>query len=73
LILNATCQDFQRDELFGPGKLWFAGYETESYNNGRNYNWLDEVTRIALQQNYNVSFSGSTDKGSYYLSFGYAD
>ncbi|WP_215224751.1 TonB-dependent receptor [Echinicola shivajiensis] len=70
---NASKDDFINDELLGPGKLWFADYEIESYNNGRNYNWLDAVTRSAMQQNHTISFSGGSDKGNYYLSFGYVD
>lgn len=70
---GATREDFINDELLGAGKLWFADYENESYRNGRSYNWLDEVTRAAFQQNHSLSFSGGTEKGSYYLSFGYTD
>jgi TonB-linked SusC/RagA family outer membrane protein len=51
----------------------FADYETETYNSGKSYNWLDEVSRSAVQQNHSLSFSGGTDKGSYYLSLGYTD
>jgi TonB-linked SusC/RagA family outer membrane protein len=51
----------------------FADYELSTYNSGKSYNWLDEVTRSAVQQNHSLSFSGGTDKGSYYLSFGYTD
>ena len=70
---NASRQDFIDDELLADGKLWFADYEIESYNNGESYNWLDEVTRAAFQQNHNLSMSGGSDKGNYYLSFGYTD
>ncbi len=70
---NATRQDFIDEELLADGKLWFADYEIESYNNGESYNWLDEVTRAAFQQNHNLSMSGGSDKGNYYLSFGYTD
>lgn len=51
----------------------FATYETETHNAGKSYSWLDEITRSAAQQNHALSFSGGTDKGSYYLSFGYTD
>ena len=70
---GATKQDFVDNELMGEGKTWFADYEVESYKNGKSYDWLDEVTRVAFQQNHTVSFSGGTDTGSYYLSFGYVD
>ncbi len=66
---GATREDFLNNELFGPGKLWFADYEIESYQNNNSYNWIDAVTRRAVQQNHALSFSGGTDRSSYYLSF----
>ena len=35
--------------------------------------WIDEVTRTALYQNYSLSLTGKTDAGSYYSSFSYND
>ncbi|MDB5119589.1 MAG: SusC/RagA family TonB-linked outer membrane protein [Sphingobacteriales bacterium] len=69
---NATRQDFINNELLGAGKLWFADYENTSYKNGDSYNWLNEVTRSAFQQNHALSFSGGTDKSTYFMSFGYS-
>lgn len=48
---------------------------TVSYN-GKDYlitpdNWLDEAYRVSMRQEYNASVSGSTDKMSFYGSFGY--
>lgn len=34
-------------------------------------NWVDEAYRNSLRQEYNVSISGSTERSSYYASFGY--
>jgi TonB-linked SusC/RagA family outer membrane protein len=51
----------------------FAAYEFDAYNNNSNYDWLDEVTRTGTQQSHALSFSGGSEKGSYYLSLGYAD
>ncbi len=34
-------------------------------------NWLDEAYRVSMRQEYNASVSGSTDKMSFYGSFGY--
>jgi len=70
---GATHEDFLNQELFAPGKLWFADYENTSYANGDNYNWLDAVTRKAVQQNHALGFSGGTDRSSYYLSFALND
>ncbi len=53
--------------------LAFADYEFETYNSGKSYNWLDEVTRKGAQQNHSISVSKGTDEGSYYLSFNYAN
>ncbi|KAA6320836.1 TonB-dependent receptor SusC, partial [termite gut metagenome] len=51
----------------------FADYEFDSYRNNKNYSWLDEVTRPGFQENHVLSFSGGSDKNTYYLSFGYND
>jgi TonB-linked SusC/RagA family outer membrane protein len=70
---GATRQDFINDELLAEGKLWIADYEKESYQNGKSYDWVKEISRTAWQQNHNLSFSGGSDKGTYYMSFGYTD
>lgn len=57
----------------GSGGYVFAQYELDAYANNDNYNWLDEVTRTGFEQNHALSFSGASDKGSYYLSLGFAD
>lgn len=57
----------------GQGGYVFAQYEFDAYNNNDNYNWLDAVTRTGVEQNHALSFSGGSEKGSYYLSFGYAN
>lgn len=33
--------------------------------------WIDEITRLAPYQNYDISVSGKSKKSSYYSSFGY--
>lgn len=35
--------------------------------------WIKEITRTALYQNYSLSLTGKTDGGSYYSSFSYND
>ena len=40
-------------------------------NNGYNTNWLDEVTRQGISQQYNVSASGGDSKTTFYASGGY--
>ena len=49
----------------------FEEYEFDAISQGKSYDWLKEVTRGGWQQNHSVNFSGGTDNGSYYLSFGY--
>ena len=50
----------------------FDKYEFDAIAEGKSYDWLDEVTRGGFQQNHAVSLSGASDKGNYFLSFGYA-
>ncbi|WP_201448270.1 SusC/RagA family TonB-linked outer membrane protein [Flavobacterium seoulense] len=40
---------------------------------GANTNWQDEIYRTAKIQDYNLSFSGGTEKTSYRASLGYGD
>ena len=61
------------NQIKSDGSTVFAPYELESYRTGKSYNWLDEVARTGMQTNYNLSFSGGGDKGSYFVSFNYAD
>ncbi|MCD8289904.1 MAG: TonB-dependent receptor [Prevotella sp.] len=51
----------------------FADYEFEAYENNQTYDWLDAISRTGFQQNHSVSLSNGTDKGSYYISFGYSN
>lgn len=34
-------------------------------------NWMQEMMRMGMLQNYNLNYSGGSDKGHYYVSFGY--
>lgn len=57
------------------GGFVFGQYELDAYNNPnfKDYDWLDEVTRDAVEQNHAISFSGASDKGSFFMSFGYSN
>jgi len=46
--------------------------ERENYLAGREINWVDEVLQTAPIQNYNLSFSGKTERSNYYISGSYA-
>lgn len=60
------------DVVMGSNKV-FADYEFDAYKNNDNYDWLDEVSRTGVQHNHVVSLSNGSDKGTYYISFGYTD
>lgn len=60
------------DVVMGSNRV-FADYEFEAYKNNDNYDWLDAVSRTGVQHNHVVSMSNATDKGTYYISFGYMD
>lgn len=57
------------------GGFVFGQYELDAYNNPnfKDYDWMDAVTRNGVEQNHVLSFTGGSDKGSFYLSFGYSD
>lgn len=40
---------------------------------GKGTDWMDELFRTSLIQNYSISYSGGTDKGNYYVSGGILD
>lgn len=52
---------------------YFDNYEKQSYATGTSYNWINELIRTGIEQNHNLSFSGSSPTSSYYLSFNYVD
>ena len=40
---------------------------------GRGTDWMDELLRTGIMQNYTVSYSGGNDKSHYYISGGFLD
>ena len=48
-------------------KVWYGGEEYLLTSD----NWLDETYRNSFRQEYNVSVSGTSDKITYFASFGY--
>jgi TonB-dependent starch-binding outer membrane protein SusC len=70
---NNSRQQFIDTQLLAPGSNWFASYEHEAYKNGQNNNWLEKISRRGQEQNHAISFSGGSDKGSYFMSFGYME
>lgn len=71
---GADRQAYINNSILDPNtSIAFAPYEFDTYNSGKSYNWLDEVTRDGAQQNHSVSVSKATDEGSYFVSFNYAN
>jgi len=81
---NASAADreaFLQNRVLAPyantstGGFVFSQNDIDAYNNPnfKDYNWLDDVTRTGIQQSHTIGLQGGSDKGSYYLSFGYSD
>jgi len=47
--------------------------ERDNYAKGQTTDWKDMVFRTGIQQNYNLSLSGKSDRVTYYWSLGYTD
>lgn len=45
----------------------------DPYSLGKGTNWIEEITRTAPYQNYNLSVSGRSNTSSYFVSLGYSD
>jgi TonB-linked SusC/RagA family outer membrane protein len=43
----------------------------QNYIDNKTYNWWDHTFRTGLNQDYNASVSGASDRINYYMSFGY--
>ena len=57
------------DELFNSAGLTQGAME--AYRNNQWVNWRDEILQTGVQQNYNVSVRGGTEKSQSYVSGGY--
>lgn len=69
---TGNVDDYIRDVVMGSNTV-FADYEFDAYENNKNYDWLDAVSRTGIQHNHVVSFSNGDERGTYYMSFGYMD
>lgn len=57
---------------YTPGSTnWMKAGELENYNNGRETNWLDAITRTGTFENYQAAVSGASENVNYYLSSSY--
>lgn len=52
-------------------RLGVANRSLENYLAGRTFDWYDHSFRTGINQDYNVSISGASDKMNYYMSLGY--
>jgi TonB-linked SusC/RagA family outer membrane protein len=68
---DANRQDYINNNLLKTN-LAFSQQEFDTYNSGKSYNWLDQIKQTGYQQNHALSFAGGTERGSFYLSLGYA-
>ncbi|MBO9592468.1 MAG: SusC/RagA family TonB-linked outer membrane protein [Niabella sp.] len=50
---------------------WMKTGELDNYNNGRETNWLDAITRTGTFENYQTALSGASENVNYYLSASY--
>ncbi|MBV4357262.1 SusC/RagA family TonB-linked outer membrane protein [Pinibacter aurantiacus] len=66
-VLNAKQYQDYANKVLGPNSI------TDSMVNANNINWPDEVFRKGNQQNYQLSFSGGSEKTQHYISLGYND
>lgn len=60
------------------GSQWYdyqesIGSDMSGIDRNVNTNWLEEVSRVAEIQSYNLSFNGGTEKSTYNVSLGYFD
>lgn len=68
---NANRQDYINNTLLKTN-LAFSQQEFDTYNSGKTYDWLKAISQTGYQQNHALSFAGGTERGSFYLSLGYA-
>ena len=66
-VLDSRQYQEYMNEVFGAGTI------TDSLVQATNVNWPDEIFRTGNQQNYQVAFSGGSDKTQHYVSLGYID
>ena len=59
-------------EVFGLRMGW-QGTNLANFLTGQTFDWYDHSFRTGLNQDYNVSLSGASEKMNYYFSLGYLD
>ena len=64
---------FPTKKYGGATRLGLQGNSLANFLLGQTFDWYDHSFRTGLNQNYNVSMSGATDRVNYYFSLGYMD
>ena len=72
-VLNESIDNYNQQYGYTPGNSRFVERWNHPYPGLPDTDWMGLVTRKAWTKNVNLSFSGSTAKGSYYLSGSYLD
>lgn len=72
-VLNESIDNYNQQNGYTQGHSRFVERWEHPYPGLPDTDWMDLVTREAMTKNINLSFSGSTAKGSYYLSGSYLD
>lgn len=72
---DAQIQDYINNTLLATSGANTAFSPEELYNgqNGITSDWLAPITRTGVQHNHSISFSGGTDKTTYYFGGSYTD
>ncbi|TZF86291.1 TonB-dependent receptor (plasmid) [Pedobacter sp. BS3] len=70
-VINEAIDNYNLQYGYEPGVGNFVPYITNPYPGLPDTNWLDLVLRTAKTNSANVSFSGGSDKGTYYVSGSY--
>lgn len=65
--------DVEWEEVKNNFKPRYSEEEIAKFENNPGTNWLDEITRIGIIQNYSVNVTGGSDKTKFMASLGYYD
>ncbi len=67
---NSNSADASDDEIWA-GRLGIRDKTLSNFLAGKTFDWYDQSFRTGVNQDYNVSVSGASDKMNYYMSIGY--
>jgi TonB-linked SusC/RagA family outer membrane protein len=70
---NASANPATDNIVEWTNRLNLQPFEVERYLAGETIDWMDEVFRQGIQQDYDLGISGGTNEVKYYWSIGYVD